>query len=115
MGTSEQNNADILMCIIYLIFHFQTDDYFWVVVLAPSPAKVELRSQPYETTPTICHVTPGYSKLKHRLAEGGSMFVRVTCLESGRVVVDYEAENFCFTAQPKTYNFNAYVAVCPNK
>jgi glucan endo-1,3-alpha-glucosidase len=93
----------------------QTDDCFWTIVLAPSPARVELRSHPSEVAPTIRHIAPGYSKLKHNLVDGGGMLVKVICAESGKVVIDFCVEGFCFTDQPRTYNFNAFVATYPGE
>ena len=41
------------------------------------------------------------------------MFVKVKC--AGKTVIDFDAGGFKFTERPDSYNFNAFVAMCPEE
>ncbi|KAG0703796.1 glycoside hydrolase family 71 protein [Suillus ampliporus] len=86
-----------------------TQDLVWAVVLATSPATVELSTS--STQSQTFSVPAGVSKLSISIQPGGTM--HGTLSRGGQTVIDLQATNFTFEAQPTTYNFNAHVIASP--
>ncbi|KAJ8593966.1 glycoside hydrolase [Rhizopogon salebrosus TDB-379] len=86
-----------------------TQDMVWAVVLATSPATVELSTSP--TQSQTFSVPAGISKLSIPIQAGGTM--HGTLSRAGQTVVDLQSTNFTFEAQPLTYNFNVQVIASP--
>ena len=110
-------------CLYPPVTVLQTEDCFWVVVLTRAPAHVWLSSTPALSGSTGANdassiqadahhssrwhgIPAGLSKLKHPLAVGGSMYVRL--LRDGKTVIDLDASReevpFVFEAEPETYS-----------
>lgn len=83
---------------------------FWVVVLAKSPAHIELRSLPDSRGPQWMKVKQGMTKLSCPLVVGGGMHAMLD--RGGERVAEVHTtdSDFCFTDQPTVYNFNVFVA-----
>ncbi|TFY78477.1 hypothetical protein EWM64_g5537 [Hericium alpestre] len=91
-----------------------TDDVFWVVVFATAPAIVILDTGAQTpSTPGRHDIGAGVTKLAHKLVAGGGM--RGQTIRGGTVVAECapSPEEYKFEARPRTYNFNAYVAMSP--
>jgi len=88
-----------------------TEDVFWVVVLAASPASVELRSVADGERPRTHDVPAGISMLQHPLRPDGGIHVRL--VREGQTVFDYHPPEFRFRAEAQRYNFNAWVGMYP--
>ena len=95
----------------------QTDDFFWVVVLAAGPSLLTILTVPSNTS-TASHshrrtynlLTPGIHMFSHPMVEDASM--RAEMIRDGNCVAlcdPFEESGFKFDASPKTYNFNAFV------
>ena len=84
----------------------QTDDKFWVVVLARAPCTVLLAAG--DEQPRHYRCPAGVSKLSCPLRTGHGM--RAELVRDGAVVVQCHPQEFRFQAEPEVYNFNAYVA-----
>ncbi|KAI0048810.1 glycoside hydrolase family 71 protein [Auriscalpium vulgare] len=83
-----------------------TEDVMWVVVFATAPAVVWLWSA--EDKRQRFEVGAGVAKLAWRLEPGGGMHADV--VRAGHVVARCHPAGFQFDANPRLYNFNAYVA-----
>ncbi|KAG1742365.1 glycoside hydrolase family 71 protein [Suillus paluster] len=86
-----------------------TQDKVWAVVLATSPATVVLSTS--STQSQTFNVSAGVSKLSVSIQPGGTMHGTLT--RGGQTVIDLQATNFTFEAEPTTYNFNAHVVASP--
>ena len=88
----------------------QTDDRFWVIVFATGPTEVHLSTGLDEAKKQVWTVEGGLSKLSHPIVAGGSM--KATMVRDGVIVVECapERDGFRVERNPKTYNFNAFVA-----
>ncbi|OAX44314.1 glycoside hydrolase family 71 protein [Rhizopogon vinicolor AM-OR11-026] len=86
-----------------------TQDKVWAVVLATSPATVELSTSP--TQSQTFSVPAGVSKLSISIQPGGTMHGTLT--RAGQTIIDLQSTNFTFEAQPTTYNFNVQVIASP--
>ncbi|KAI0250094.1 glycoside hydrolase [Lactifluus subvellereus] len=84
-----------------------TDDVFWVVVLARAPCTALLATGDEDPSQFSC--SAGVSKLSYPLKVGCGM--RVELIRHGAVVAQCNPGEYVFQAEPKVYNFNAYVAV----
>ncbi|KAG8808771.1 hypothetical protein FRC17_003790 [Serendipita sp. 399] len=92
-----------------------TDDFFWVVVFAKSPATAILHAPSPNSDPDsidrgaamIVDIPAGINKLRYPLLPGRTMAVRLE--RSGKAELNYRAEGFVFDPTPKVYNFNAWV------
>lgn len=84
----------------------QTDDKFWVVVLARAPCTVLLAAG--DEQPRHFRCPAGVSKLSCPLRTGYGM--RAELVRDEAVVVECYPQEFRFQAEPEVYNFNAYVA-----
>ncbi|KAG5648432.1 hypothetical protein DXG03_005006 [Asterophora parasitica] len=82
------------------------DDKIWAVVLTTAPSTVVLSTSP--TVSQTFEVPAGLTKLDIPITAGGKM--RGTISRGGQVVVNLDAPEFTFTANPDSYNFNAFVA-----
>ena len=81
-----------------------------MVVLATAPAEVHLSTGRHGAVKKYA-VREGLAKLAHPLVAGESM--RAAMIRQGVVVAECtpEQEGFVVEEQPRTYNFNAYVAM----
>ena len=79
-----------------------------MVAFTIAPATVELSSGSYRHSH---NVQAGVSKMQHRLEVDKGMRVRI--IRSNTVILDYTPDDYSFTSEPKTYNFNAFVAMYP--
>lgn len=86
-----------------------TSDNVWAVVLATSPATVVLSTSSSQSQ--TFNVPAGVSKLAVPIKPGGTM--QGTLTRGGQTVIDLQATNFTFEANPTTYNFNAHVVASP--
>lgn len=84
----------------------QTDDKLWVVVFACAPC-IALLSLGDES-PSHFSCPAGVSKLSCSLRIGQGM--RAELVRDGVVVAHCFPQEYQFKAEPKVYNFNAYVA-----
>lgn len=84
----------------------QTDDKFWVVVLARAPCTVLLAAG--DEQPRHFRCPTGVSKLSCPMRTGYGM--RAELVRDEAVVVKCYPQEFRFQAEPEVYNFNAYVA-----
>jgi glucan endo-1,3-alpha-glucosidase len=84
----------------------QTDDRFWVVVLARAPCTALLAAGDEPPHQFSCYA--GVSKLSCPLRVGHGM--RVELIRHGVVVARCHPHEYRFQAEPEVYNFNAYVA-----
>ncbi|KAG8831974.1 hypothetical protein FRC17_002260 [Serendipita sp. 399] len=92
-----------------------TDDFFWVVVFAKSPATAILHAPTPNSdldsidrgAAMIVDIPAGINKLRYPLLPGRTMAVRLE--RSGKAELNYRAEGFVFDPTPKVYNFNAWV------
>ncbi|KAG8776428.1 hypothetical protein FRC15_011950 [Serendipita sp. 397] len=92
-----------------------TDDFFWVVIFAKSPATAILHAPPPNSDSNsvdhnaamIVDIPAGVHKLRYPLLPGRTMAVRLE--RSGNVDLDYRADGFVFNPSPNVYNFNAWV------
>ncbi|KAG8839265.1 hypothetical protein FRB91_007114 [Serendipita sp. 411] len=92
-----------------------TDDFFWVVIFAKSPATAILHAPPPNldsnsvdhNAAMIVDIPAGVHKLRYPLLPGRTMAVRLE--RSGNVDLDYRADGFVFNPSPNVYNFNAWV------
>ncbi|KAG2344532.1 hypothetical protein BDR05DRAFT_1059061 [Suillus weaverae] len=89
---------------------YQLPDYkVWAVVLATSPATVVLSTSSSQSQ--TFNVPAGVSKLAVSIQPGGTMHGTLT--RGGQTVIDLQATNLTFEANPTTYNFNVHVAASP--
>lgn len=86
-----------------------TSDMVWAVVLATSPATVVLSTSSSQSQ--TFNVPAGVSKLAVAIQPGGTMHGTLT--RGGQTVIDLQATNFTFEANPTTYNFNVHVIASP--
>lgn len=86
-----------------------TTDTVWAVVLATSPATVILSTSSSQSQ--TFNVPTGVSKLAVPISPGGTM--HGTLIRGGQTVIDLQAPNFTFEANPTTYNFNVQVVASP--
>lgn len=86
-----------------------TSDNVWAVVLATSPATVVLSTSSSQSQ--TFNVPAGVSKLAVPIKAGGTMHGTLT--RGGQTVIDLQASDFTFEANPTTYNFNAHVVASP--
>ncbi|KAG1780476.1 hypothetical protein EV702DRAFT_1266421 [Suillus placidus] len=86
-----------------------TSDKVWAVVLATSPAIVVLSTSSSQSQ--TFNVPAGVSKLAVSIQPGGTMHGTLT--RGGQTVIDLQATNLTFEANPTTYNFNVHVAASP--
>lgn len=85
----------------------QTDDTYWVVVLAKAPGTLVLSDGEGESR-TI-QLPAGVTKASHPLESGKGM---EACLyRGGDMIAACKPSEFCFNSYPPVYNFNAFVAV----
>ncbi|KAM5537876.1 hypothetical protein V8D89_008352 [Ganoderma adspersum] len=87
-----------------------TDDNFWAVVLSTGPAEVRLSTGSDDAQARAWTVEKGLSKLSHPIVAGGNM--KATMVRDGVVVAECTPEHDGFRVEknPRTYNFNVYVA-----
>jgi len=88
----------------------QTDDKFWVVVLATTPSTIWLSSGEYAKS---WNIPAGLSKLSHPLEPGGTMRASLYRDENLVTHVDAAELGFHFDPSPGVYNFNVLVATSP--
>ncbi|THH18680.1 hypothetical protein EW146_g2344 [Bondarzewia mesenterica] len=86
-----------------------TDDKFWAVIFATSPASITLCSKTEK--PQYIQIPAGISKLSHPLVPGGG--IQVQMIRNGVVVAQCAptTDEFCVHERPEVYNFNAFVAM----
>lgn len=84
----------------------QTDDTYWVVVLAKAPGMLML-SVGEEGSRTI-QVTAGVTKASQSLEPSKGMEARL--YRGGDLIVACKPSGFSFDPHPPVYNFNAFVA-----
>ena len=84
----------------------QTEDKFWVVVLARAPCTALLATGDEQPRHFRCFA--GVSKLSCPLRTGHGM--RAELVRDGVVVAQCHPQEFRFQAEPEVYNFNVYVA-----
>ena len=111
---------ELVIAFNHVYFHnadlctLQTDDLFWVVILASRPSLLTISTSPPECPPdgaerrTYNLVTPGIHKFSHRMVAGTSMWAEM--IRDGECVARCDAGTlgFKFESHPKTYNFNAF-------
>ncbi|KAI0352048.1 glycoside hydrolase family 71 protein [Trametes cingulata] len=87
-----------------------TDDTFWVVAFATAPAEVRIWAKDEHDARTY-KVGPGVHKLSHPMLAGGGMNAQI--IRAGEVFAECTPgpEEFVVQEKPRTYNFNAFVAV----
>ncbi|KAI0657744.1 glycoside hydrolase family 71 protein [Cubamyces menziesii] len=91
--------------------HWQlTDDTIWVVILATEPAEVRVWARDDRPARTFS-VGKGLSKLSYPMEVGGGMGAQI--IRDGMVVAECapSKDEFVVQERPKTYNFNAFVAM----
>lgn len=79
------------------------------MVLATSPATVVLSTSSSQSQ--TFNVPAGVSKLAVPIQPGGTMSGTLT--RGGQTVIDLQATDFTFEANPTTYNFNVLVVASP--
>ena len=84
----------------------QDQDALWAVVFATAPGTVTLYTS--DTAKQTFQVTAGVNKLSMPLTPGG--YMRGTLARGGQTVVDLKPAGYTFTANPQTYNYNAFTA-----
>ncbi|KAJ3486672.1 hypothetical protein NLI96_g4080 [Meripilus lineatus] len=82
------------------------EDTLWAVVFATKASMVTLGTT--DGTTSVFEVPAGVTKLSVPLTPGGYMHGRI--VRDGQAIVDLKPENYTFEANPKTYNYNAFVA-----
>ena len=104
----------------------QTEDSLWATVFVPHASTVILTTSPklnesalsysaqasHNTSTSVTFQVPaGVSHLKAPLNVGGGM--RASVFRDGQTVLDFTPNGYIFNPNPKTYNFNAFVAASP--
>ncbi|TFK45075.1 glycoside hydrolase family 71 protein [Crucibulum laeve] len=84
-----------------------TDDTLWAVILATTPATVEIYTT--EVKKEIFEVKAGLTKLSCALTPDGGM--RATMRRSAQTVAECNPVGFRFERRPGVHNFNAFVAM----
>ncbi|GLB38313.1 putative glycosyl hydrolase family 71 [Lyophyllum shimeji] len=82
------------------------EDAVWVVVMTTAPSTVVLSTSPINSE--TFQVPAGLTKLSIPIAAGGKLKGMIA--RGGKTLVTLNPEKFAFQANPKTYNFNAFVA-----
>ena len=106
LGTGESTVQHKLLSDDSSVVTFQTDDKFWVVVFACAPCIALLAAGDERPSRFTCPA--GVSKLSCSLRIGHGMHAML--VRDGVVVAQCHPQEFRFQAEPKVYNFNAYVA-----
>lgn len=96
----------------------KTDNVFWIVILARTPAHVDIRSsrrdnvqaESQEVLRMRQQVSAGISTLSYPFAERRGIHIQL--VRDGGVVLDLRPHHFVIESCPKLYNFNARVAMC---
>ncbi|RDB17844.1 Glucan endo-1,3-alpha-glucosidase agn1 [Hypsizygus marmoreus] len=82
------------------------EDTVWAVVMTTAPSNVVLSTSPSKSQ--TFSVPAGLTKLSIPITAGGTM--KGTIERDGKALVTLNPSDFQFQANPKTYNFNAFVA-----
>jgi glucan endo-1,3-alpha-glucosidase len=84
------------------------EDFLWAVVFLTSPAEVTLSCGPSVETTSL---QGGASKLKLAMISACDVAAKID--RDGEEMLRFEPAGFRFTANPPSYNFNAFVAASP--
>ncbi|TFK64615.1 hypothetical protein BDN72DRAFT_254871 [Pluteus cervinus] len=82
------------------------EDTIWALVMATQPAIVTLSTS--NSSSQTFNVPAGVSKLSMPISAGG--FMKGSIVRNGQTILELNPAQFSFSANPKTYNFNAFVA-----
>ena len=94
----------------------QTGDIAWVVVLSRESAQASVQSisrKHDETEAVVTNVSPGVNLISCRLVKDGQIYIRFR--RDNRERLTHFHPDFVFTSSPRTYNFNAFVAMDPSE
>ena len=78
----------------------------WAVVFATAPGTVTLYTA--DNVQQTFQVQAGVNKLQTDLTPGG--YMRGVLERNGQTVIDFRPQGYNFTANPSTYNYNAFTA-----